>query len=215
MTTAATVANTRADNPAPAPTPQRPLGRLSYPTSSNTTQTRNLVPVTLVDADLLHADTCTVAHLSDSATTSRPPIRTWVDLRLKLLQTRVNGRLSLWSFRLPPCVRRRLDKRRAAKWTNRDTSSWNNAIDSSNDYWTNLGTPNQLSGPTTADANSDDSPALPTIQPRRVGSFMGGGLAGNGFAPPPHAFDEHYKAYSMAMFPRAERENVSYGGKSA
>ncbi|KIK08271.1 hypothetical protein K443DRAFT_590002 [Laccaria amethystina LaAM-08-1] len=30
----------------------------------------------------------------------------------------------------------------------------------------------------------------------------------------PRAYDEYLKAYSMAMLPRRERENVSYGGKS-
>jgi len=30
----------------------------------------------------------------------------------------------------------------------------------------------------------------------------------------PRSYDEYLKAYSMAMLPRAERENVSYGGKS-
>jgi len=30
----------------------------------------------------------------------------------------------------------------------------------------------------------------------------------------PQSYDEYLKAYSMAMLPRKERENVSYGGKS-
>ena len=30
----------------------------------------------------------------------------------------------------------------------------------------------------------------------------------------PRAYDEYLKAYSMAMLPGRERENVSYGGKS-
>ncbi|PWN52377.1 UFD1-domain-containing protein [Violaceomyces palustris] len=34
-----------------------------------------------------------------------------------------------------------------------------------------------------------------------------------GFAPPPRAYDEFFKAYSMAMLPGRERLNVSYGGK--
>jgi hypothetical protein len=29
----------------------------------------------------------------------------------------------------------------------------------------------------------------------------------------PHSYDEYLKAYSMAMLPQKERENVSYGGK--
>lgn len=33
------------------------------------------------------------------------------------------------------------------------------------------------------------------------------------FAPPPRAYDEYLKAYSMAMLPGRERANVSYGGK--
>lgn len=31
---------------------------------------------------------------------------------------------------------------------------------------------------------------------------------------PAHAYEEYYKAYSMAMLPGKERLNVSYGGKS-
>ena len=33
--------------------------------------------------------------------------------------------------------------------------------------------------------------------------------------PPARAYDEYLKAYSVAMLPGRERENVSYGGKSA
>ncbi|EPQ30421.1 uncharacterized protein PFL1_01947 [Pseudozyma flocculosa PF-1] len=44
-----------------------------------------------------------------------------------------------------------------------------------------------------------------------------GGFGGPGmdrrFAPPPRAYDEYFKAYSMAMLPGRERLNVSYGGK--
>lgn len=32
--------------------------------------------------------------------------------------------------------------------------------------------------------------------------------------PPARAYDEYLKAYSVAMLPGRERENVSYGGKS-
>lgn len=32
--------------------------------------------------------------------------------------------------------------------------------------------------------------------------------------PNPHQYDEYLKAYSVAMLPGRERENVSYGGKS-
>jgi ubiquitin fusion degradation protein 1 len=32
--------------------------------------------------------------------------------------------------------------------------------------------------------------------------------------PNPRSYDEYLKAYSMAMLPGRERENVSYGGKS-
>lgn len=31
---------------------------------------------------------------------------------------------------------------------------------------------------------------------------------------PAHAYEEYYRAYSMAMLPGKERLNVSYGGKS-
>lgn len=209
MATASLVANAHPGNPAPATILHSSTTISSNSKSSKPPQTRNLVPVTLVDADLLHATD------TDSATPpSRPRIQTWIDLRLKLLQTRVNGRLSLWYLRLPQCMRRRLDKRRAAKWADHDMSVWNDTTESSNDYWANLGTPHQLSDTTApAPTNADGPPASLPIRSHRMGSFMGGGLAGNGLAPPPHAFDEHYKAYSVAMFPRAERENVSYGGK--
>ena len=30
---------------------------------------------------------------------------------------------------------------------------------------------------------------------------------------PPQAYDEHYRAYSVAMLPGRQRDNVSYGGK--
>lgn len=33
--------------------------------------------------------------------------------------------------------------------------------------------------------------------------------------PSPRAFDEYLRAYSVAMLPGRERENLSYGGKSA
>jgi ubiquitin fusion degradation protein 1 len=32
--------------------------------------------------------------------------------------------------------------------------------------------------------------------------------------PPARAYDEYLKAYSVAMLPGRERENLSYGGKS-
>lgn len=45
------------------------------------------------------------------------------------------------------------------------------------------------------------------------------GLGGYGFARGPRAnpssYDEYLKAYSVAMLPGRERENLSYGGKSA
>lgn len=31
---------------------------------------------------------------------------------------------------------------------------------------------------------------------------------------PAHSYDEYLKAYSVAMLPGRERENLSYGGKS-
>ena len=30
----------------------------------------------------------------------------------------------------------------------------------------------------------------------------------------PRSYDDYFKAYSLAMFPGKQRENVSYGGKS-
>ena len=33
--------------------------------------------------------------------------------------------------------------------------------------------------------------------------------------PDPRSYDDYFKAYSVAMLPGKERENVSYGGKSA
>ena len=34
------------------------------------------------------------------------------------------------------------------------------------------------------------------------------------FAAPPQAYEDYFKAYSLAMFPGPERADVSYGGKS-
>ncbi|THU88403.1 UFD1-domain-containing protein [Dendrothele bispora CBS 962.96] len=42
------------------------------------------------------------------------------------------------------------------------------------------------------------------------GQGLGYGIGGR---PPPRAYDEYLKAYSVAMLPGRERENVSYGGK--
>ena len=42
---------------------------------------------------------------------------------------------------------------------------------------------------------------------------MGGGMDRRFGAAPPRAYDEYFKAYSMAMLPGKERLNVSYGGK--
>lgn len=42
-------------------------------------------------------------------------------------------------------------------------------------------------------------------------------MAGHRFdpgRPPARAYDQYLKAYSVAMLPRKERTNVSYGGKS-
>lgn len=33
--------------------------------------------------------------------------------------------------------------------------------------------------------------------------------------PNPREYDDYFKAYSVAMLPGKERDNVSYGGKSA
>lgn len=44
--------------------------------------------------------------------------------------------------------------------------------------------------------------------------FQGGYGPGHRAANP-SAYDEYLKAYSVAMLPGRERENVSYGGKSA
>ena len=33
--------------------------------------------------------------------------------------------------------------------------------------------------------------------------------------PDPRSYDDYFKAYSVAMLPGKERDNVSYGGKSA
>jgi hypothetical protein len=58
------------------------------------------------------------------------------------------------------------------------------------------------------------SPTFSTYSTRSAGSFMGAGLSNQPRAPP-HAFDEHYKAYSVAMLARGgDRDNVAYGGKS-
>jgi hypothetical protein len=46
-------------------------------------------------------------------------------------------------------------------------------------------------------------------------SAMNADLANQLHGPPPHAFDEHYRAFSVAMMPRGgNRDNVAYGGKS-
>jgi len=42
---------------------------------------------------------------------------------------------------------------------------------------------------------------------------LGGGAAHRIGRPPPRSYDEYLKAYSVAMLPGRERENVSYGGK--
>lgn len=34
------------------------------------------------------------------------------------------------------------------------------------------------------------------------------------FAAPPQAYEDYFRAYSMAMMPGRERTEVSYGGKS-
>ncbi|KAN0064815.1 ubiquitin fusion degradation protein [Thecaphora frezii] len=48
---------------------------------------------------------------------------------------------------------------------------------------------------------------------RGFNPFGGFGGLDRRFAPPPRAYDEYFKAYSMAMLPGRERLNVSYGGK--
>lgn len=47
---------------------------------------------------------------------------------------------------------------------------------------------------------------------RGFGGFMDG--YDDRVGAPAHAYEEYYKAYSMAMLPGKERLNVSYGGKS-
>lgn len=47
----------------------------------------------------------------------------------------------------------------------------------------------------------------------RFGGYMRDGYDSRVGAPA-HAYEEYYKAYSMAMLPGKERLNVSYGGKS-
>lgn len=77
---------------------------------------------------------------------------------------------------------------------------------------TNLTTTND------GESSSDPIPFLPPpptfLSTYSAGSFMGAGLSNQPRAPP-HAFDEHYRAYSVAMLPRGgDRDNVAYGGKS-
>lgn len=43
---------------------------------------------------------------------------------------------------------------------------------------------------------------------------FGGPLGPRIGRPPPRSYDEYLKAYSVAMLPGRERENLSYGGKS-
>jgi hypothetical protein len=43
---------------------------------------------------------------------------------------------------------------------------------------------------------------------------FGGGFGHRLGRAPPRAYDEYLKAYSVAMLPGRERENLSYGGKS-
>jgi hypothetical protein len=51
---------------------------------------------------------------------------------------------------------------------------------------------------------------------QRVSCRGFGGAMGPRFGrPPARAYDEYLKAYSVAMLPGRERENLSYGGKSA
>lgn len=54
---------------------------------------------------------------------------------------------------------------------------------------------------------------LPLILPEFSG--FGGGIPGRTHRPDPRSYDDYFKAYSVAMLPGKERENVSYGGKSA
>ncbi|PVF98820.1 UFD1-domain-containing protein [Serendipita vermifera] len=130
-------------------------------------------------------------------------------------------------YRLWNCIRRRIDRRRDTKWRNYDVRVWHasDGMPSSQYAWDDLGTGNVLSdNPTdhdTTNANADEhngSPTElvappPTIHPYSAGSFMGAALSNQPRAPP-HAFDEHYRAYSVAMMPRGgDRSNVAYGGK--
>lgn len=52
---------------------------------------------------------------------------------------------------------------------------------------------------------------LPLLYPNII---IRAGLGPHLGRPPPRAYDEYLKAYSVAMLPGRERENVSYGGKS-
>lgn len=43
---------------------------------------------------------------------------------------------------------------------------------------------------------------------------FGGGIGPRATRPSADAYDEYFKAYSVAMLPGNQRDNVSYGGKS-
>jgi hypothetical protein len=195
-------------------------------TSPHPKSVRHLVPVTLVDANNTSTPDeppLTPNGASSTSTNAIPLRERWklqTRIRYKLLQTRLNGRLSLMEFRLWNCIRRRIERRRDNKWRNSDTRLWHvyDPMPSSQYAWDDLGNGNALSDD--ANDNTNEQNASPPVAPPptdhqySAGSFMGAALSNQPRAPP-HAFDEHYRAYSVAMMPRGgDRDNVAYGGKS-
>jgi hypothetical protein len=200
----------------------------------------DLVPVTLVSADLDlqslplpdHDPSTDLSNIPSpsSPSTSKPPKRTKLYrykrrafIRYKCFRTRFSGRVALLEYRLPNWIRSYMDRRRDTKWRDSDAGLWhvdNGVVN----HWDALGDGNVLdttpptSDPTNNDTTSPTVPQpndpIPPIDMRSAGSFMGAAL-GTQPSAPPHAFDEHYRAYSVAMMPRGgNRDNVAYGGKS-
>jgi hypothetical protein len=196
----------------------------------------DLVPVTLVSADL-DVQSLPLSDNDPSTDTSNIPsspkrtklyrYKRRASIHYKCFRTRFSGRLALLEYRLPNWIRSYVNRRRDTKWRNCDAGLWH--IDNGIvNHWDALGDGNVLTTtstipPPTSDPTNNNTTSttvsqpnviIPPIDTRSAGSFMGAGL-GTQPSAPPQAFDEHYRAYSVAMMPRGgNRDNVAYGGKS-
>jgi len=179
-----------------------------------TASDRDLVPVTLVSADLdLQSLPLPDVHPSTSKSPKRTKLNHYkrrASIQYKCLRTRFYGRLALLEHRLPNWIRSYVDHRRNTKRRNSDAGLWH--IDHVvENHWDTLGDGNVLDAATPLSQPNDP---IPRIDTHSAGSYMGAALGTQPISPP-HAFDEHYRAYSVAMMPRGgNRDNVAYGGKS-